>query len=73
MALRDSLDMLVLDEADLLLSFGYEEDVRRILEQHLPRLFQAMLMSATLTPEVDEMKRLLLRNPVSLPGLVGVG
>ena len=29
--LKDSLDMVVIDEADLLLSFGYENDTRTLL------------------------------------------
>ena len=30
--LKETLEMLVVDEADLLFSFGYEEDVRELLE-----------------------------------------
>lgn len=48
MILSDSLQNLVIDEADLVLSFGYEEDLRKILS-FLPKLYQSFLMSATLT------------------------
>lgn len=48
MVLRDSLEYLVIDEADLVLSFGYEEDVRKILT-YLPKIYQTILMSATFT------------------------
>ena len=49
MAIRESLQSLVIDEADLVLSFGYEEDLRKIIT-FLPKVYQAFLMSATLTP-----------------------
>lgn len=62
---RDSLEMLIIDEADLLFSFGYEEDVKTLLG-YLPKIYQAFLMSATLTDEVKDLKKLVLHNPVSL-------
>jgi ATP-dependent RNA helicase DDX56/DBP9 len=40
--------MLVMDEADLLFSYGYEENIRSLLP-HLPPIFQAVLLSATLS------------------------
>lgn len=48
MVLKSSLQNLVIDEADLVLSFGYDEDVRKILT-FLPKMYQSFLMSATLT------------------------
>lgn len=57
--------MIVFDEADLLLSFGYEEDIGKIASQ-LPNIFQAMLMSATLGEEVDKLKGMVMHNPVTL-------
>jgi hypothetical protein len=33
--LRESLEFLVIDEADLLLSFGYENDMRGLVEYDL--------------------------------------
>ncbi|CAG8630858.1 11474_t:CDS:10, partial [Dentiscutata erythropus] len=62
---RDTLDSLVIDEADLVLSYGYEDDVQKILT-HLPKIFQCFLMSATLTKNVENLKQLLLRNPAIL-------
>lgn len=47
--LQEDLQMLVLDEADLLLSFGYESDLTRLVSK-LPHILQGMLMSATLSP-----------------------
>lgn len=48
-----------MDEADLILSFGYDEDVKAVVA-HLPRIYQGMLMSATLSPELDDLKRIVL-------------
>ena len=47
--LSATLETLVVDEADLVLSFGYEDDLRRLLP-HLPKVVQTFLMSATLSP-----------------------
>uniref|UniRef100_A0A5S6QUK7 RNA helicase n=1 Tax=Trichuris muris TaxID=70415 RepID=A0A5S6QUK7_TRIMR len=63
--LADSLEFLVADEADMLLSFGYEADLREILK-YLPKTYQAFLTSATLNEEVLALKKLLLHNPVIL-------
>lgn len=50
---------VVIDEADLVLSFGYDEDVKRITAA-LPRIYQGLLLSATLSPELDDLKRVVL-------------
>ncbi|XP_024367407.1 DEAD-box ATP-dependent RNA helicase 16 [Physcomitrium patens] len=63
--LEESLAMLVLDEADLLFSYGYEEDLRS-LAVYVPRKCQCLLMSATASPDVDKLKKLVLHNPVTL-------
>ena len=62
--LKSSLEVLVVDEADLTFSYGFEEDMRRLLP-HLPRIHQAILMSATLSADVVTLKKLVLHNPVS--------
>lgn len=63
--LRRGLDFLVIDEADLLFSFGFEEDTKEIIK-HLPTSYQCFLTSATLNDEVKSLKKLVLHNPVSL-------
>lgn len=63
--LRESLRMLVIDESDLLFSLGYEEDLGRLLD-YLPHTYQAFLMSATLSADVQKLKKLVLHNPVVL-------
>ncbi|KAF3794193.1 DEAD-box ATP-dependent RNA helicase 16 [Nymphaea thermarum] len=62
---QGSLSMLVLDEADLLLSYGYEEDLST-LAPHVPRHCQCLLMSATLSADVDKLKNLVLHSPYIL-------
>lgn len=60
-----SLESLVIDEADLILSYGHDEDVRQIFSgAFLPKVFQSFLMSATITEDVEMLKGLTLRNPV---------
>ena len=64
-----SLAFLSIDEADLLLSYGHKDDLIRIMDPssgYLPRLgVQTCLMSATLGEDIDSLKGLVLRNPVS--------
>lgn len=59
------LELLVIDEADLVLSFGHAHDLNELLTR-LPNKCQTVLTSATLSPEVLDLKRLALRNPVTL-------
>ena len=63
---KQSLRFLVIDEADLMFSFGYGEDVRCIVEKYLPRIFQSFLVSATLNTEIDQLKRWILHTPAIL-------
>ncbi|XP_021632356.1 DEAD-box ATP-dependent RNA helicase 16 isoform X2 [Manihot esculenta] len=72
-SINDSLEILVLDEADLLLSFGYENDLKA-LTAFLPRRCQCLLMSATSSADVDKLKKLILHNPyiLTLPEVEGV-
>jgi ATP-dependent RNA helicase DDX56/DBP9 len=63
----ESLESLAIDEADLIFSYGHDEDIRQIFGgQYLPKVFQSYLMSATMTEDVEALKGLTLRNPVSL-------
>lgn len=61
--LKESLEIVVFDEADLLFSFGYEKDVQNI-KQFLPEVCQVLLTSATLSDEIVKLKKLFLHNPV---------
>lgn len=64
MELKKSLEFFVVDEADLTFSFGCEE-ISDIL-QYLPRIYQSVLASATLSEDVLSLKRLVLHSPVLL-------
>eukprot|EP00099_Drosophila_melanogaster_P017272 NP_573214.1 uncharacterized protein Dmel_CG8611, isoform A [Drosophila melanogaster] len=68
------LQFLILDEADRLLELGYERDVKQLVEaidkqraecedKELPQL-QRMLLSATLTSQVQQLAGLTLKNPL---------
>lgn len=61
----ENLAHLVIDEADLVLSYGYDNDLQNVATL-MPKGVQTMLMSATLTTEVDTLKGLFCRNPVIL-------
>uniref|UniRef100_A0A8C6P1P3 Probable ATP-dependent RNA helicase DDX56 n=1 Tax=Nothobranchius furzeri TaxID=105023 RepID=A0A8C6P1P3_NOTFU len=65
LVLHSCLEMMVVDEADLLFSFGFEADLKNLL-CHLPKIYQSFLMSATFSEEVQALKELLLHNPVIL-------
>ncbi|KAK7285362.1 hypothetical protein RJT34_20131 [Clitoria ternatea] len=64
-SINGSLEILVLDEADLLLSYGYENDIKAFTP-HVPRSCQCLLMSATSSADVDKLKKLILHNPFIL-------
>jgi ATP-dependent RNA helicase DDX55/SPB4 len=59
------LELLVLDEADRLLSMGFAAQVGSILRR-LPKQRRTGLFSATQTEEVAELARAGLRNPVRI-------
>jgi len=63
--LKETMETLVVDEADLVLSFGYTDDVSEIIKS-LPRICQGFLMSATLSPELNSLKKVVLHSPVVL-------
>ena len=63
--LKNTLEILVLDEADLIISFGYEDEVKKVLAQ-LPPIYQSVLTSATLSSGAVKLKELVLRRPVTL-------
>ena len=64
--LSESLELLVIDEADLIFSFGHESDLKGILSSGLPSTYQAVLASATLSDDVTKLKKLVMHNPISL-------
>lgn len=65
-ALRfDSLDMLILDEADRMLDMGFIHDLRRIVG-YLPKDRQTLMFSATFSTDIRKLAGSYLKNPVSV-------
>jgi superfamily II DNA/RNA helicase len=56
------VDTLVVDEADLVFSYGYSDDIARLVKE-LPSVCQSFLMSATLDDDIEKLKSLVLHNP----------
>lgn len=61
----DKLTHLVLDEADLVLSYGYDQDLQNVASS-IPKGLQTILMSATLTTDVETVQGLFCRNAAVL-------
>ena len=61
----DTLEILVLDEADRMLEDGFADELNEILTT-IPRSRQTMLFSATMTDSVDKLIRVGLDKPVRL-------
>lgn len=58
------VEFVVVDEADLVLSYGYENDAKTALSR-VPVSAQSMLLSATLEAEgMDRFKKVILRRPL---------
>jgi len=58
-----AIKTLVLDEADKMLNMGFKDEMDRIIKL-LPKKRQNLLFSATLNPDVENLNKLLLNNPV---------
>lgn len=63
-----NLQVFVIDEADRILSIGFEEEMRQIVKL-LPKTRQTMLFSATQTKKVEDLAKLSIRGK---PVYVGV-
>lgn len=66
LALRESLETLIIDEADLMHSFGYQEEMTQIWS-NISSTCQIIMVSATLSDDLLEMKQTILRQPVGFP------
>lgn len=61
----DSVEILVLDEADRMLDMGFIHDIRRVLAK-LPARRQNLLFSATFSDDIKSLASGLLNNPESI-------
>ena len=61
-----SVSLWVLDEADLLLSFDYSDDVTALHRSLSSHAHQTLLLSATMPAELSELSSLLLSQPVTV-------
>ncbi|KAI9758695.1 MAG: nucleolar DEAD-box protein required for synthesis of 60S ribosomal subunit [Candelina submexicana] len=61
----DTLEILVLDEADRMLEDGFADELNEILTT-IPKSRQTMLFSATMTSSVDKLIRVGLNRPVRI-------
>jgi ATP-dependent RNA helicase RhlE len=61
----DKLEILVLDEADRMLDMGFIHDIKKILAI-LPKKRQNLLFSATFSPEIRQLAKGLVNNPIEI-------
>jgi ATP-dependent RNA helicase DDX18/HAS1 len=57
-----NLSMMIIDEADAILKIGFEDELRQILDKFSKFEKQTLLFSATLTPKLEDLVTLSLRN-----------
>ncbi|XP_063841855.1 probable ATP-dependent RNA helicase DDX56 [Scylla paramamosain] len=62
---RNSLKLLIIDEADLMFAFDHISDIEAVLK-HLPQIYQSFVTSATMWDDVKKLKKLILNKPVIL-------
>lgn len=60
-----SVEVLVLDEADLMLDMGFLDDVRKI-ERLCPESKQTLLFSATMPSKVTQLANSILKDPIAV-------
>lgn len=58
-----AIKTLVLDEADKMLNLGFQDEMKKVIS-FLPKNRQNLLFSATLSDDLNNINRNLLRNPV---------
>merc|ERR1739838_237417 len=55
----ESLEILVVDEADLMFAFDHEKDIQAVLK-HLPKIYQSFVTSATMWEDVRQFEKCVI-------------
>jgi ATP-dependent RNA helicase RhlE len=58
----DTIEHLVLDEADRMLDMGFFDDIMQVVKK-LPKIRQTLMFSATMPPKIREMAKKILHQP----------
>ncbi len=61
----DNMQVVILDEADEMLTEGFKEQIYKIF-QYMPSEIQIALFSATMPPELKELTKSFMEDPVSI-------
>jgi ATP-dependent RNA helicase RhlE len=61
----DEFDVLVLDEADRMLDMGFIRDIRAIMS-HIREDRQTLFLSATITPDIEQLITTILKDPITV-------
>ncbi|WP_372831160.1 DEAD/DEAH box helicase [Pontibacterium sp.] len=61
----DSVQTLVLDEADRMLDLGFSREIDKLMRQ-MPKQRQTLLFSATIADNIDELSHKILTKPVQI-------
>lgn len=61
----NNIEIFVLDEADRMLDMGFIHDIKKLLAV-LPKIRQTLFFSATMPPEIIQLSKSILHNPVKV-------
>ena len=61
----ENVDCIVFDEVDMMIAYGYENDIKEIIKR-IPKESKKWLLSATITNEVEMLKQLMMKSAVKI-------